>query len=291
MMSKNTQATRLLSPFRYPGGKTWLVPLVRKWLSTIVPKPIEFFEPFAGGAIVGLNIAFDSLAEHVTLVEIDEKVGSVWDTIISQGEGLKLAEKIANFDLTTENVKSLLEAQETTILERAFQTIVHNRVSRGGILAHGAGLLNSGENGKGLISRWYPTTLNKRIRTIHSIRERLLFIQGDGIETIDENKDRTDVAFFLDPPYIAQDGKRAGKRLYAHFEIDYQKLFELAGKIKGQFLITCEDSISIRNMAIKHGFEMKMIPMRNSHHVQMIELLIGRNLVWIENIKDGMVHE
>ena len=39
------------SPFRYPGGKTWLVPYVRLWLSSITPPLQELIEPFAGGRI------------------------------------------------------------------------------------------------------------------------------------------------------------------------------------------------------------------------------------------------
>lgn len=41
------------SPFRYPGGKTWLVPLIRQWLISLPKRPAELIEPFAGGAIVG----------------------------------------------------------------------------------------------------------------------------------------------------------------------------------------------------------------------------------------------
>lgn len=32
------------SPFRYPGGKTWLVPYVRLWLSSITPSLRERVE-------------------------------------------------------------------------------------------------------------------------------------------------------------------------------------------------------------------------------------------------------
>src|SRR5437867_836556 len=42
------------SPFRYPGGKTWLVPYVRSWLSGRPERTSLLVEPFAGGAIVGL---------------------------------------------------------------------------------------------------------------------------------------------------------------------------------------------------------------------------------------------
>ena len=69
------------SPFRYPGGKTWLIPVVRKWLKqTKSSKTI--IEPFAGGAIVALTVAAERLADHVTFVELDEQVASVWQVIL-----------------------------------------------------------------------------------------------------------------------------------------------------------------------------------------------------------------
>src|SRR5215469_15426481 len=59
------------SPFRYPGGKTWLVPYIRDWLGAKRKKPIRLIEPFAGGAIVSLTAAFEGLARHVIFAEAD----------------------------------------------------------------------------------------------------------------------------------------------------------------------------------------------------------------------------
>src|SRR3989304_6099144 len=95
------------SPFRYPGGKTWLAPFVRQWLISLPQRPAEFIEPFAGGAIVGLSVAFERLADHVTLVELDEQVAAVWKTII-YGDYEWLVDKIIRFDLTHENVDRVL---------------------------------------------------------------------------------------------------------------------------------------------------------------------------------------
>jgi len=73
----NVASVKHRSPFRYPGGKTWLVPRVRRWLLSFATPPTEFFEPFAGGAIVGLTVAAEALADHVTLVELDEEIAAV----------------------------------------------------------------------------------------------------------------------------------------------------------------------------------------------------------------------
>lgn len=115
------------SPFRYPGGKTWLVPRIREWLSSRNTSPAEFIEPFAGGAIVSLTVAFERLAKHVTIVELDQQVAAVWHTIIN-GDGIWLAERIANFDLTFETVEETLSEPAFTIPDIAFQTILKNRV-------------------------------------------------------------------------------------------------------------------------------------------------------------------
>ena len=61
------------SPFRYPGGKTWLVSRIRLWLRRRFPEPTELVEPFAAGGIVGLTAAFEGLAKHVTMVELDRE--------------------------------------------------------------------------------------------------------------------------------------------------------------------------------------------------------------------------
>src|SRR5512136_216572 len=91
------------SPFRYPGGKTWLVPYVRQWLANLPVQPAEFIEPFAGGAIVGLTVAAEQFADHITLVELDDQIAAVWHTIL-EGDAEWLANRIASFDLTPESV-------------------------------------------------------------------------------------------------------------------------------------------------------------------------------------------
>ena len=198
----NVASVRLRSPFRYAGGKTWLIPRIRQWLASLPSKPEIFFEPFAGGGIVGLSVAFENLANHVVLVELDPQVAAVWKTIIN-GDGEWLAERIEKFHFSLKTVDDVLEGINLDTQEQAFQTIVKNRVNRGGILAPGAGKVKNGENGKGIASRWYPETLSKRIRKIHNIRERFTFIEADGLDVIQKNLHKREVAFFIDPPYTS----------------------------------------------------------------------------------------
>lgn len=275
----NISSVTDLSPFRYPGGKTWLVPRIRHWVDSQSSRPVEFFEPFAGGGIVSLTVAYEQLADHVTMVELDRDVASVWRTILN-GDSRWLVDRITQFDLTSRTVDVVLSQRTRSLRERAFRTILKNRVNRGGILAPGAGRLKQGENGKGLHSRWYPHTLCKRILDIVSIRHRITFVQGDGLEILRQNAQRPNALFFIDPPYTAA-GKKAGSRLYTRHELDHEELFGLAAQLSGDFLMTYDDVEDVRHLAQQHGLDMRTITMKNTHHAKMTELLIGRNLDWV----------
>jgi len=272
-------SVKLLSPFRYPGGKTWLVPYIRHWIASRPINLYEFIEPFAGGGIVSLTVASEQLADHVTLVELDKDVAAVWRTILN-GESKWLVNRIVRFNLTAKTVEAILSQRALSLREQAFQTILKNRVNRGGILAPGAGRLKQGENGKGMRSRWYPQTLRKRILGIVAICDRITFIQGDGLEILRQNAQRTNALFFIDPPYTAA-GKKAGSRLYAHHELDHDELFRLTAQLSCDFLMTYDDTEEVRDLARQHNFDVRVVVMKNTHHTRITELLIGRNLGWV----------
>jgi DNA adenine methylase len=268
----NVASVKQLSPFRYPGGKTWLVPEVKLWLAQKDRKPEHFVELFAGGGIVGLTVAAEGLASHVTMIELDPDVSSVWQTLLSD-DAEWLATRIRGFDLTYESVSAVLSSPQDTVRGKAFQTILKNRTVRGGILAPGSGLLKFGENGKGIASRWYPETLARRIRHLMPLRDRITFIEGDGLAYLEGHLDDKDTTFFIDPPYTAP-GKSAGKRLYRFYEIDHEKLFDLCGSAAGDFMMTYDDADSVRDMAERRGFTLTQVPMKSTHHAEMYELLI-----------------
>lgn len=266
------------SPFRYPGGKTWLIPWIREWLYAKRPKPELLIEPFAGGAIVGLTAAAERLADRVLLVELDPDVASVWRTILN-GESEWLVERVLTFELNWDNVESVLNDNDPDDRKRGFRTLLRNRINHGGILAPGSGVLKNGENGRGIHSRWYPCTIAKRIRGIAAIRDRIGFEEGDGIEAMERYADVPEVAFFVDPPYTAA-GKRAGTRLYTFFELDHPKLFRVASQVKGDVLLTYDHAEEVLRLAADAGFDTEAIPMKNTHHAEMTELIIGKDLAW-----------
>lgn len=266
------------SPFRYPGGKTWLVPQIRKWLLSQMKRPAELIEPFAGGGIISLTAAFESLADKVTMVELDEQVAAVWHTILSE-DWEWLVRRISGFVLTYDTVRQELAANRTETRDIAFQTLLRNRVCHGGILAPGSGLIKHGENGKGINSRWYVGTLCRRIRDIAMVRHRICFLESDGMDVIQDKACRSDIVFFVDPPYTAA-GKKAGRRLYKYNELNHQMLFDLVASVAGDFLMTYDNAEEVVSWAVERNMDVRLVPMKSTHHTQMLELLIGRDLSW-----------
>ncbi len=105
---------------------------------------------------------------------------------------------------------------------------------------------------------------------------------------IQEYSQRNDVVFFIDPPYTAG-VKKTDKRLYRHFNRDHEHLFTLCQLVKGDFLMTYDNAEEVKAMARKQGFQVRLIPMKNTHHATMEELVIGKNLFWLD--RHPSVHE
>lgn len=265
------------SPFRYPGGKTWLIPIARKWFSSASDNA-ELIEPFAGGGIISLTAAAENYFNHIIMTELDEDVAAVWETIFSEKDYDWLSNKILNFIVTPENINEVeLHANEGT-KERAFSTIVRNRTNHGGILAKGSGKIKTGEGGKGLSSRWYPETLVRRITEANKLRNKIQFINEDAFNIMRQQQNNSNAYFFIDPPYTI-----AGRRLYNLFDVDHRQIFEIISKLQGHFLLTYDDTTEIRNFAEEFSLSYKTIPMQTTHLIKKEELLISDNFEWFDD--------
>lgn len=270
------------SPFRYPGGKTWFVPTFRRWIASLTVKPRILVEPFAGGGIISLTALFENLVEKAVMVELDDEVAAVWETIVN-GDAEWLAHRVLTFPMTREAVEAELQRTPPTKREKAFQTILKNRTLHGGILAEGSRFIRNGENGKGIGSRWYPKTLAQRLTSLSHIVEKIDFRCDDGLKVMMEFASREDAIYFIDPPYTAG-GKKAGKRLYKHHQIDHEHLFMICESLVGDFLMTYDDAEEVKEIARRHRFQMRLIPMKNTHHATLRELVIGRDLSWLDEL-------
>jgi DNA adenine methylase len=270
-----------LSPFRYPGGKSWFVKTARRWLESQPSRPKILVEPFAGGAGISLAAVPEKLVDQAVFAEIDRDVAATWKTILN-GEAKWLADEITSFRISRKKVEKVLARTPATQRRRAFRCLLWNRTSRGGVITKGAGLIREGENGNGLSSRWYPDTLGRRIKTISALKSKLTFTESNGFNLIRKYIRHKQVVFFVDPPYT-----KAARRLYSHWEIDHEKIFAVLTRAKGAILMTYDDTSEVRNLAKKYGFRFKRISMRTTHHENKRELMISNNFDWLNKSRSS----
>lgn len=235
-------------------------------------RPCVLVEPFAGGGIIALTAVMEALVEKAVMAEIDPDVSAVWQVMI-YGDHRALIDRILHFQINRETVQEELAKRPQDVVDRAFQTILRNRVQRGGIMAPGASLVKLGEGGKGVASRWYPRTLARRIEAIARVSRKLEFHCQDGLDLIPTYIADSSAAFFVDPPYTIG-GKKAGKRLYTYNNLDHERLFGLLARVAGPIMLTYADAPEPLALASKFGFSVEKVPMSNTHHRTLLELVI-----------------
>ena len=263
------------SPLRYPGGKTWLIPHIRVWLGRKDPRPRILLEPFAGGGIVSLTAVMEQLVGRCVMAEIDPNVAAFWQAALEYNSELR--RRVSQFNLTRESIEELQHCGQESILDLGFRALVLNRTRRGGILAKGAAFSKQGENGKGLMSRWYPETTVNRLAHIAKHGHRISFRHQDGLQLLEKRLacEASDTVVFADPPYTFG-GKRAGGRLYDAYQIDHRHLFSLLAESDVEFLMTYDKSPEIIALIAEYGFSAVQVIMKNTHHARIPELIITR---------------
>ena len=265
------------SPLRYPGGKTWLIPHIRAWLEQADAEIL--IDPFAGGGIVPLTAIMEGFVKRAVMVEIDHDVAAFWHAALRDGR--QMAESVKQCDPTREMLASWESSQPGCLHEHGFRTLVLNRTRRAGILAEGASYMLNGENGKGLLSRWYPDTLAARLLGLADAAGRIAFCEGDGMRILPPllHGWGRRAAVFLDPPYTAG-GKRAGTRLYTESELDHRGLFNLLADTTANFLMTYDAAPEIVKLVKRHRFHAVVVDVKNAHHNRVPELVITRSSIF-----------
>lgn len=96
------------------------------------------------------------------------------------------------------------------------------------------------------------------------------------MEVIRRYADVEEAVFFVDPPYTV-----AARRLYPEWQVDHGALFALLSEVRGDVLLTYDNTREIAALANEFGFQTQAVAMKNTHHAKMTELLIGKNLSWL----------
>lgn len=219
--AKNKRFKQQLSPFRYPGGKSKMIPYLYQFLRE--SKCDTLASPFTGGGSFELAMLEAGVVKKLRLNDLDYGVYAVWWCILYMPD--MLIERIQAFKPTH---KVYFEAQaliktdyrHLDLLEAAWITLLVNRLAFSGIakanpLGGKKGTLNA------LTARWNPTTLIKRISAIHELAPNIEISCVNAIEFIEDTFLSNSTTLFIDPPYVEK-----GQALYNQFytEQDHMEL-------------------------------------------------------------------
>ena len=72
-----------VSPLRYPGGKSRLLPLVADILKSNGLERGHYIEPYAGGSGLALSLLFGGHVDQLHINDIDKGVWAIWKSILT----------------------------------------------------------------------------------------------------------------------------------------------------------------------------------------------------------------
>lgn len=232
-----------VSPLRYPGGKSKFVGPILSKCNT--ENMVNFVEPFAGGASVGLSLLLAGKIQNLYLNDSDFGIYSLFYMIKYMPE--VLIEKIRHF---RPSQKAFLRAKNCVnedyygldISEAAWVLLVCNRLAFSGICK--ANCMGNPS------ARWNPDKLSEKIMNIHRFSDRIQISNIDACEFIEEMYWRSSTTIFVDPPYYVK-GKALYNKFYTHE--DHLKLSVLLDELhKGMpgadMIVTYDYCEEIENM-------------------------------------------
>lgn len=227
------------SPLRYPGGKRRLTDTVTRLLDENALYDIEYAEPYAGGASIGLALLLSEYASVIHLNDLSRPVYAFWHTAISHPEWL--CKRVENVRVTMRvwrRQRNIFDRADSANLdELGFATLFLNRTNRSGILRGGV-IGGKNQDGKWLLdARFGRKNLIERIRRVARYKNRIELYQNDALDFINKvvAKLGKQAFAFIDPPYID-----SGQLLYMNnYGIrDHEKIAARVSRLRTPWVVT-----------------------------------------------------
>ena len=242
---------KLYTPLRYPGGKARFAPFIARLMKMNGLFEAHYFEPYAGGAGVALELLFHGNAKHVHINDLDPAIHDFWLAITTiPDEVLQLLHD------TPVNIeqwlywRSVLRGEvEVDLAERGFATLFMNRTNHSGVLKGGVigGLKQDGTYK--IDARMKKNDLAARIEMVALHSSCISIYREDAFSLLSRCKDflPKESLIYLDPPYYVK-----GQGLYRNFyeHEDHVRIANLmqSNAFTRPWVVSYDNVIEIQNM-------------------------------------------
>lgn len=213
---------KIVSPLRYPGGKSAFVPYIAAFLQEHLLAGCTLVEPYAGGASVSLSLLSMGLINGAILAEADPLLYAFWRCVFYSTSALcKLISETPVNIQTWFELQDYLHGQPLTkygIRKSAMAGLFLNRMNFSGIL-HAKPIGGLSQSSKYKIDcRFNKDRIVSLIMDISRFRDRIEVVNQDALDLLTDRSALLrggSCLIYIDPPYYEQ-----GKRLYRHYYQD-----------------------------------------------------------------------
>lgn len=233
-----------ITPFRYPGAKNKLLPVINEYLVDLnIESHNAFCDVFVGGGSVLLDIAAKYPKINLYANDKDYNISSFWE-IVSSNQIIKLQELFALIDqpVTLKHFYKLRETPASNDVEAAYYGIFFNRTTFSGISTSGP-IGGKEQKSKYTVDcRYNASKLKQKITKCNQLLVGRTTV--DNVDFKDYSVLNSDIPAYIDPPYFIK-----GDSLYASkmTKFDHNDLADILNKRKN-WLLSYDDVSYIRNI-------------------------------------------
>lgn len=237
-----------INPFRYPGGKSKMLPILMEQIDKWMPDETAFTDAFVGGGSVTLEVATKYPKVDILLNDKDVWMYSFWDIVCGSSTDL-LADLLSLIDqpVTLEQFYKLRAVKDPDKLQCAYNAIFFNRTTFSGILKSGP-IGGKNQTSKYKVDcRYNAIKIKKKIKEINKLLSGRTFVDNKDINDYLTYRSNQGV-IYLDPPYV-----KAGKSLYTEYMtlVEHEKMAQLLNA-KSKWILSYDDAPEIRKLYSKN---------------------------------------
>ena len=210
---------KTINPLRYPGAKRQLVPYIASLLECNNLVGSTFFEPYAGSAVVGLELLQRNIINKLVLVEKDVLIYSFWKCLLTCPDDLCSRIEGITIDIDTwlslRPLRDVCSPNEANLLDLGVAGLFFNRTNFSGIInANPIGGISQ-SSAYSIDCRFNKPVLIDLIQNLSRVNNQVEIHWDDALNfmnTVKKNFIREVSFVYFDPPYYGK-----GKQMYRHY--------------------------------------------------------------------------